>query len=194
MTSSPAFSSREGPERPTAGYRRGRPRLHQYPSPGSGWGLQHRPAYVEKPEAVRTAQILMYLGAAATVLQVVLTLATRDRIIGQMMKALDGTLTDSQIEEFGNAGIRLAVAFGSLLTILWLCMAWANGGGKSWARIVATCLLALNAILLPGTLTGPTAGWNKLLAVVSVGIGVVTVHLLWRGNGSKAYFESRKFW
>jgi tryptophan-rich sensory protein len=68
-----------------------------------------------------------------------------------------------------------AVALG-----LWLLMAWANGNGRSWGRITATVLFALNTIFLVISFTRPSSGLGVAVMLLVWLIGLGAIILLWR--------------
>jgi LPXTG-motif cell wall-anchored protein len=70
-------------------------------------------------------------------------------------------------------------------------MAWANGKGKNWARIVATVLFALSAVSFLTSL--PQAGSAPLLVAVSgltTLVGALAIYFLWRKDSS-AWFQAQ---
>jgi hypothetical protein len=81
-------------------------------------------------------------------------------------------------------------------TGLWLWMAWANKGGRSWARITATVFFGLltagELALLIKSLTGEiflTAGYSLLVSFFFVYwlAGLSAVVLLWQRSSSDYY-------
>jgi hypothetical protein len=67
-------------------------------------------------------------------------------------------------------------------------MAWKNGQGRSWARIVATVLGAINVLftLFGFTQPGMTVV-TATIGVVNLILAVVIVILLWRPESSSYY-------
>jgi hypothetical protein len=130
----------------------------------------------------------MYAGAALSLVGLLLTPMTADAIRTQIEDAMagqDATMTPSQIDGFVTFAIALGVVFGLLGVGLWLLMAWANGKGRSWARIVATVLFALNAVSLLTSL--PQLGSAPLpvaLSALTVLVGGAAVYFLWRKESS----------
>ena len=100
----------------------------------------------------------MWAGVALSALSLVVTLATLGSLKDQIREQLaeqDTKVTEDAVNASYTAGIAFAVILGILGILLWLLMAWKNGQGRSWARIVATILAGLNVLL---TLGGPAIG------------------------------------
>ncbi len=151
------------------------------------------PGSAEQPQSIRTAVLLMRIGAGLSLLSLVLTLATvgslRDDIRADL-QAQGTSFTESQVDTTFNVAIAIAVISGLIGVALWLWMAWANGKGKKWARVVATVLAALGLLSLLVTLTtAGTTTLSLLLSVVTIGVGVVAVVLLYRPDSS-AFYEA----
>jgi hypothetical protein len=93
------------------------------------------------------------------------------------------------------SGLVLLIASG-----LWLWMAWANKGGRSWARIMATVFFGLLtagglAWLIIG-LTGKIPSLTAVSSIVSLFLvywlaGLSAVVLLWRRPSSDYYTAVR---
>jgi len=74
---------------------------------------------------------------------------------------------------------------------LWLWMARANGAGKSWARIVAAVLFALNTLGLLSAVARPNAAGTKIFDVLGWIVGLSVTVFLWRRDSSEYYAQSR---
>ncbi|MDQ3415985.1 MAG: hypothetical protein M3474_02570 [Actinomycetota bacterium] len=67
-------------------------------------------------------------------------------------------------------------------------MAWKNGQGRSWARIVATVLAGINVLFTAfGLASGNVAPVASILSVVKLILAIVIVVLLWRKESSAFY-------
>lgn len=153
--------------------------------PGSG----------EQPQSIRTAVLLMRIGAGLSLLSLVLTLATfgslKDDIRAEL-QAQGSTFTEAEVDTAFNVAIGFGVIFGLIGVALWLWMAWANGKGKKWARVVATVLAGLGLLSLLLTLAGAAAGTttlSQLLSAVTILVGIAAVVFLYRPDAS-AYYEA----
>ncbi|MHB1593508.1 MAG: hypothetical protein ACYCU3_04955 [Streptosporangiaceae bacterium] len=86
-------------------------------------------------------------------------------------------------------GVALAVVSGLIGVGLWLWMAWANKGGRRWARIVATVLFALNTLDLLAQVARPHALLSLVLFILVWLAGLGAIVFLWQGDSS-AYFRA----
>jgi hypothetical protein len=83
-------------------------------------------------------------------------------------------------------------ALGVIATGLWLWMAWANKGGRSWARIMATVFFVVLTAAEPALLIDLHAGlllylFSLLFFIVYWLAGLSAVVLLWRRSSSDYY-------
>jgi phosphoglycerol transferase MdoB-like AlkP superfamily enzyme len=164
------------------------------PYPGGGGQMAERPP---QPSSVRTAVWLMYGGAALSAISAILVLALSSRIRSAIRTALlkanvtlrkqgKTPLTATQIHSAESVFIGIIVVILLVSIILWVWMAWANGRGRPWARIVASVLFALNTIFL--FLGISRAGTSTLFTGLGWLLGLGAIILLWRRESS-AYFK-----
>jgi hypothetical protein len=157
------------------------------PYPTGGEGPVPQPD-APAPQQVQTAVKLMYAGAALSAIEIILGLVT----IGSLRSAIHSAYpnyTDSQIHTAEVVGIASAIVIGAIAVGLWLWMAWANGRGRSWARIVATVLFALNTIDLLTLIARPHTVSSLLFAVLVWLAGLGAIYFLWQRDSS-AYFQA----
>lgn len=165
--------------------------LPSYPE----WSGDERPSSrPAQPPSIRTAVRLMWAGAALSALSLVITLLTlsslKSHLRDQIAKT-DPSLSSSDT----NATYRVVVAgavLGSLIAIaLWLWMAWKNGQGRAWARVVATVLGVINLVSSAYTIAaGNSLAVTELLTVTNLILAVVILVLLWRRESSDFYARS----
>jgi hypothetical protein len=167
-----------------------------YPTGPTGNAMPQRPA---QPRSVFAAVRLMFAGAALGVLAVIFTLAFSGRIKRAVRRAevkANATrasehktlLTTAQIHSLETATVAVLVVILIIGVLLWIWMAWANGKGSSWARIVATVLFALNTLYL--IFVASRAGITAIFVGLSWIIGLAVIILLWR-KASSAYINRR---
>jgi hypothetical protein len=157
-----------------------------YPTGGQG---PVTPPEAPAPQPVQNAVKLMYAGAALSAIEIIIGLTT----IGSLKSAIRSqypNYSDSQIHTAEVAGIAIAVAIGAIAIGLWLWMAWANGRGRSWARIVASALFALNTIDLLTLVARPHSVISLVLAIVVWLAGLGAIYFLWQRDSS-AFFQAR---
>jgi hypothetical protein len=101
-----------------------------------------------QPRSVRTAVRLMYAGAALDAIGVVLGLATIGSLKSDIVKHSKKQLTATQIHGIEVFSIVGTVVIGLIAIGIWLWMAWANGKGRNWARIVSAVLFGIDTLSL----------------------------------------------
>jgi len=140
------------------------------------------------PQQISNAVKLMYAGAALSAIEIIIGLAT----IGSLRSAIKSqypSYTESQIHTAEVAGIVVAVVIGALAIGLWLWMAWANGKGRSWARIVATVLFAFNTIDLVTLIGRPHSAVSLIFALLVWLAGLGAIFFLYQRDSS-AYYQA----
>ena len=161
--------------------------MYQYPTGGGQEPLPQRPA---APPSVLTAVKFMYAGAALSALGFIISLVTVSSVRTAIRKA-DPSYTSAQIHTAEIAVVGGAVLVGLIGVGLWLWMAWANGRGRSWARIVASVLFAINTLDLFLSLARPHAVLGLVFSLLVWLAGLGAIVFLWRSESS-AYFSASK--
>jgi hypothetical protein len=98
-------------------------------------------------------------------------------------------LTAAQIHSAENIYLGVIVFVLILGIALWVWMAWANGRGRNWARIVATVLFALNTLYL--VLSVSRAGGSAIFVGLSWILGLGAIIMLWQRDSS-AYIQANR--
>jgi hypothetical protein len=143
----------------------------------------------------------MWTGAGLALLSTIATVAVLSRIRTSLLNAAirnnsiarsqgKTVPTMAQIHSFVNGYVLALIAFGIISVLLWGWMAWANGRGTSWARIVATVLFGLLTIWVLLSLT--RANVSVIFIVVEWLVGLGATLFLWRPDASE-YFGRAKF-
>lgn len=158
---------------------------------GPGGGSQQAPAAPQQPASIVLAVKLMYAGAALALVGLIYTLTTlgglKDDIREQLLES-DASTSQSTIDAAYGIAIAFAIIFGLIGALLWVWMAWKNGQGRGWARIVATVFGAFNVIGVLFTLAGGNAEpLSLILNVISAGLGIVVLVLLYKKESSQFY-------
>jgi hypothetical protein len=156
-----------------------------YPTGGQGSATpQQKPA----PQPVTMAVRLMYAGAALSAIEIIIGLTT----IGSLKSSIRSQYphySASQIHTAEVATIVVGVVLGAIAVGLWLWMAWANGKGKNWARIVATVLFALNTLQLLTLIGRPHAAISLVFGLLVWLIGLGAMFFLWQRDSTE-YFRA----
>lgn len=174
----------------------GLPQYPQYPdAPQEQWGQQAQPGQpVEQPSSVRTAVLLMRVGAVISLLSLVATLLTLGSLKSQIRDQLVAggqQVTDAAVDAAYAIAIVGSVVVALIGVGLWLWMAWKNGQGRGWARIVATVLGGLNVVMtLFSVASGNATALAMVLGLVNLVLAVAILVLLWKKESS-AFYASR---
>ena len=143
-----------------------------YPTPGPA----QEPEQIRPPRSVLKAVKLMYAGAALEVIAVIIAVVT----IGSLKSAILARHPAYTAAQMHSAEVARTVplVIGGLIAIgLWLWMAWANGKGRSWARIVSAVFFGINTLDLLISLLQVHAVATLIIGVVIwlVGLGAVVL-------------------
>lgn len=146
---------------------------------------------VPQPSSIRTAVRLMIAGAALSLISLVISVATlgslKDDIRDELIKD-DPNVSQSTIDAAYGIAIGFAVVLGAVGVLLWLWMAWKNGQGRSWARVVATVVGALSMVFtLLSLLTASAEPIAVVFSAITLVLAVVILALLWRKDASDFY-------
>jgi hypothetical protein len=159
-----------------------------YPSSGFDQVPQQRPP---APPSIRTAVKLMYAGAVLAGVSFIVGLATIGSLKQAIINASVKKLTSSQLHTAEVVGVSTIVILGLIGIGLWLWMAWANGRGRNWARIVAAVLFGLNTLGLLSAVARPNAVGTKIFDALGWLVGLGATYYLWRKDSSEYFAQSR---
>src|ERR1700761_5890172 len=116
-----------------------------YPTYPTGGPMQPVPARPPRPQSVSIAVILMYVAAGLTAISIIIAFITVASL-KSTIAANNPSLTPSQINSAEGVGLAFVVIVGLIGVGLWVWMAWANGAGKNWARILSTVFFGINTL------------------------------------------------
>ena len=162
-------------------------------APGSQWG-DPTTAAPEQPSSIRTAVRLMWAGAALSVLSLLVSLLALDSMesrVRRRLTASDTGLTSDDVDGLLGVIVAFAVITALIGVLLWLWMAWKNGQGRSWARVVATVLGGLNLLSSMFAMASQPGTLELLLTLANVALAVVILVLLW-SKPSSAFYDAVK--
>ena len=169
----------------------------QPPPPQAGpWASDNLPPHplagmavdMERPEPIRVAVTLMYIGAGLAGLSIVLVLLLMGSLRDQV-RDNNPTFSDSRVDTAVTYGVTIVIVSALIGVALWLWMAHENGAGKMWARTVATVLGVLNIVLTLIRMGANTTGVN-ILGLVYIALAVAILVLLYRPD-STAYYRAK---
>ncbi|MGH3204013.1 MAG: hypothetical protein ACRDOA_10480 [Streptosporangiaceae bacterium] len=154
-----------------------------YPS-GTQLPEAHRPPI---PSQVANAVKVMYIGAAASILGIVIDILTVSATKTAIEKR-SHHLTASQINSAQHVLVIGFIVGGVIAAAVWVFLARACKNGNLWARTTGTVLFALATVDTVVGLSAPIAGAVKLWGLITWLAGLAAVILLWR-RPSTAYFK-----
>jgi hypothetical protein len=137
-----------------------------------------------RPRTVRAAVTLMLAGAAAELaglITVVVTFgAVRAAVAAQHPAAVHAVLVH-----------QITVLVGTPIAIvIWLWLAWANGRGEDWARMISGASFGLLTLAMLGSLSQHAATYapaSMIAAVIVWAIGLVSVVLIFTPAAGRYY-------
>ena len=131
------------------------------------------------PSQVANAVKVMYAGAAASILGIIVGISTVNATKSAIEKH-SPHLTASQINATQHALIGGSIVSGVIAAVLWIFLARNCLAGRNWARLTGTVLFAIATINVVGGAIAPLAGAVKIWEAVVWLIGLTAVVLLWR--------------
>ena len=165
--------------------------MNQYPTSSGPPPVEDYQA-ATAPQSVLTAVRLMYAGAALSAIETIVAVVT----VGSLKTAIlskNHTLTSTQIHATEVFIVAAAVIGGVIGIALWLWMAWANGKGKNWARILSTVFFGFNTLGLLSDLVQAHVVLTLILAVLVWLVGLGAVIMMWRKESGPYYHQPPQF-
>ncbi len=140
------------------------------------------------PASVLTAVKVMYAGAAASILGIVIDILTVTATKTAIQKR-SPHLSASQLNSSQHVLVAGFIAGGVIAAVVWIVLARVCLQGRNWARITGTVLFALSTVDTLVGLTAPIALAVKLWGALVWLIALTAIVLLWR-RGSSAFFKA----
>lgn len=164
------------------------------PPPGGMPQIPYQPggpqATLVRPRAISQAVLLMRVGAVLSVVTGLVSLTSRDSVrdlVREQVSKRASPISASDVDLLVNVAMVVAVITGLLGAALWLWMAWANGRGAAWARIVATILFGFSLLSALLSVFQPQPAASRLLDVAEVLLGAYIIVLLYRPESTEFY-------
>jgi hypothetical protein len=134
------------------------------------------PDRIPRPRTVRNAMRLMYLGAALEVPALIIAVVTRSTFKPAILQAHPG-YTTAQLHSAEIARTVPLVIAAPIVAALWLWMAWANGRGLAWARIVSAVFFGIACVdvAVAFARSGSAAGLAIGVVTWLVGLGAIVL-------------------
>jgi hypothetical protein len=149
------------------------------------------------PPSITRAERAMYVGAAASVIGIIVDLTTYSSLQNALAKRKNKNgqlLTHAQVVDLAHVEVVVLVVVGLIAAGVWIWMARSCRAGKSWARTVSTVLFAISTIGVfvsvgGGSLTAGAA--TRIYGFVVWIVGLIAIILLWQ-RASSDYFKGAK--
>ena len=132
----------------------------QPPQQSGQLGQSGAPVPMPIPQSVTRAVQVMYLGALASLVGIIIELLTRHSLrtfIADHATRNGKRLTATQVADTYHAELVVLVVVGLIGIGLWIWMAQSNKAGKNWARITSTVFFAIDTLGAIGGLAGGCA-------------------------------------
>jgi hypothetical protein len=141
-----------------------------------------------RPRSVQAAIRLMYAGAALEAVGVILGLVTVGSLKAAIVKR-SPNLTATQVHGVEIFSVVGTVLIGVIAIGVWLWMAWANGRGRRWARVVAAVLFGIDTLSLLLSFTRANVIGAVILSVLVWLAGLGAIILIF-GRESAPFYQS----
>jgi hypothetical protein len=158
-----------------------------YPGQNQGQNQMPLPTKPPVPQSVTRAAQIMYAGAAASIIGIIIEFLTRHSIRSAIISH-NHKLTTSQINTAYHVELGALLIGGLIAAGLWLWMAQSSKAGKSWARIVSTVLFGIDTLSLIASAAAPGGAASRIYGILVWLIGLAAIILLWRRD-STAFFK-----
>ena len=143
------------------------------------------------PSQVANAVKVMYLGAAASILGIIVDILTV-HATKIAIERRSHHLTMTQINASQHALVAGFIVGGLIAAAAWILVARNCQGGKNWARITGTVLFAIATLDTIVGLTAPLAVTVKIWGVLVWLIGLIAVVFLWQRPSTEFFTASRR--
>jgi hypothetical protein len=137
-----------------------------------------------RPRSVRVAVKLMLAGAAAELAAMIITISTLGSVRAAVAARDASALQDVHLHQVTDIGVA-PVAIG-----LWLWLAWANGRGQDWARLLSAACFALISLSLITALAQDAAAFapaNMIAGAVVWTLGLSSLALIFTPAAGRYY-------
>jgi hypothetical protein len=149
-------------------------------------GPEPAPEPIQPPRSVHNAVNLMYLGAALELVALIVALLSR----GSMKAAILSKhpfYTATQLHRAEMARTVILVVGALVGVALWLWMAWANGRGHNWARVVSAVFFGIATLDLLLSFTQVLGVADRIVGVAVWLVGLAAIVLIFNRESAPFY-------
>jgi hypothetical protein len=162
----------------------------RFPGDSAGPG-EPPPTATTIPQSVQRAVLVMYVGAAASLIGIAVDLTTLSSIRSAITKR-SPTMTVAQVNTAVHVEVGFLIAGGLIGAALWLWMAQRCRAGRGWARTVSTVFFGIDTLGALGSLAVPGGGLTRAYGLLVWVIGLIAIILLWQRSSSD-YFRAPRY-
>jgi hypothetical protein len=158
----------------------------RFPGEGASPG-EPQASTTTMPQSVQRAVKAMYVGAAVSLIGIVVDLTALSAFRSAIAKR-SPSMTAAQVSTAVHVEVGFLIAGGLIGAALWLWMAQSCRAGKGWARTVSTVFFGIDTLSVLGGLAVPGGGLTRIYGLLVWVIGLIAVILLWQ-RSSSGYFR-----
>jgi hypothetical protein len=137
------------------------------------------PVHLPAPPPVRNAVKVMYAGAVASLVGIVIDVLTVSATKSAIEKR-SPHLTVSQVNSSQHVLVAGFIVGGVIAAVVWIVLARACQAGHSWGRITGTVLFALSTLDTIVGVSAPVAVAVKIWGAIIWLVALTAVVFLWR--------------
>jgi hypothetical protein len=161
------------------------------PYPASGPVPDPQP--MAPPRSVLNAVRLMYAGAALELVAVIISVLTRANLKVAIL-VRHPLYSPAQVHHAETARAGPLVIGGVIAIGLWLWMAWANGRGRNWARVLSAVFFGISTFDLIISFALVHATVTMIVGVVIWLVGLGAIVLLFRKESAPFFRRPPARW
>jgi hypothetical protein len=157
------------------------------PYPGGARLPEPSPQQPAPPSVVNAVRV-MYAGAAASLIGVIINFTT----LGSLKSAIEKRYpkwSPSQVTSAEHIAVAEFIVAGLIGAALWIFVAQVCRAGKNWGRILATVLFGIDTVSQLFGAAISSGGGARIFSILVWLIGLAALVLLWR-RPSTEYFRS----
>ena len=137
-----------------------------------------------RPRAVRAAVKLMLAGAAAELAAMITVVVTASTVHAAVVARYPNAVYDARVHQV------LVLVSAPVAVGMWLWLAWANGRGEDWARLLSVASFGLLSLVMIGNLSQHATAYapaSMIAAAITWAIGLVSVALIFSPQAWRYY-------
>lgn len=164
------------------------PAYPSYPQMPGYAGTPSGPPPSTPPREVDLASKILFGLAGLGIINTLLSFTMKDEI-RDIVRDENPSYSTDELDSAVNAILGFAVVFGIVFALIYVLLGRKVLQGRRWARVVATILLAINALNLAG-ISRPQPGILRLLTAIAGIAAIAALVFLWR-QPSKDFFRAQ---